>query len=290
MACQPDGRPFGIEDVTEPTLFAPGVISTGAREYGITFSADGRETYFTRSSGGRGSRPSILVSRVVEGAWSQPEPVSFSSGWEESPFLTPDGHRLFFSSRRDVPGWGPVVGNNNIWMVERSGDGWAAPVPLPGEVNKPRLDEGRGAPARSESGPVLLPDGTLLYSTQEEPEHAEDIYVADQVEGRFINPRPLLLNTSGDESSPTLSPDGRYLVFHGVRDVFAPSDDLFLSERTDYGWSDPQPLPEPINGPSDEGYARFSPDGHFLFFSSDRGPGGMSIYYVGVQALGIGVD
>ena len=287
VACQPEpAPPFGTQPVTEPTLFAPGVVSTGAREYAITFSRDGREAYFTRSSGGRGGRPRIMLSRVVEGAWTEPEPAPFSTGWEESPFLTPEGDRLFFSSRQNVPGWGPVPDNSNIWVVQRRGDGWSAPMPLAGEVNKPRLDEARGAPARNESGAIVLSDGTLLYSTQEEPEHAEDIYVADQVDGRFVNARPLLLNSSGDEASPTMSPDGRFLVFHGFRDVLAASDDLFLSERTEYGWSDPRPLPEPINSPFDEGYASFSPDGRYLFFSSDRGSGGMSIYYVGVEALG----
>ena len=286
--CEPEAAPpFVTEPVTEPTLFAPGVISTGQNEFGIAFSPDGREAYFTRSSGGRGGRPRIFVSRVVDGAWSEPEPASFSTGWEEGPFLTPDGDRLLFSSRRDVPGWGPVPGNNNLWMVERGPEGWAAPVPLAGDVNKPRVDQ-RNAPGRSEAGGVLLADGTLLYSTQEEPEQGEDIYAADQVDGRFVDPRPMLLNSPGRESSPAVSPDGRLLVFHGFRDARAQSDDLFLSERTEYGWSDPRPLPEPINSPeADEGWASFSRDGRLLFFSSDRGRGGMSIYYVGVEALGL---
>jgi Tol biopolymer transport system component len=287
-ACESEGRVFGTESVTEPTLFAPDVISTDANEYAITFSPDGREAYFTRTRRGQGERPRIMVSHVVAGAWTEPEPASFSTGWEESPFLTSDGERLIFSARKDVPGWGRVRGNNNLWVVERGPDGWSQPVPLAGEVNKPRVDEGRGAPARSESGAILLSDGTLLYSTQEAPERAQDIYVADQRDGRFVNVRPMLLNSSGDEAHPAMSPDGRFLVFHGFRDVYARSDDLFVSERSDYGWSEPRPLPEPINSPSDESYASFSRDGRFLFFSSSRGPGGISIYYVGVEALGLG--
>jgi Tol biopolymer transport system component len=291
VGCRPpDGSVYGTDElVMEPTLFAPGIVSTDrATEYAITFSPDGREAYFTRSMGGRRGRPEILVTRVADGAWSEPEPVPFATGWEETPYLAPDGRRLLFSSRRDVPGWGPVPSNGNLWMVERGPDGvWSAPVPLSGEVNKPRVDDARSTPGRNETGAVLDPDGTLLYSTQEEPERAEDIYVADQVDGRFVNVRPMLLNTSGAESSPALSPDGRWLVFHGFRDVFATGDDLFASERTEYGWSPPRPLPEPINSPDDEGWARFSPDGRLLFFSSDRGRGGMSIYYVAVEAAGI---
>jgi Tol biopolymer transport system component len=285
----PDGHVYGTDELaTEPTLFASGVVSTDQEEYRIAFSPDGQEAYFTRSPGGRRGRPRIMVTRFVDGAWSTPEPAPFSTGWEEAPFLTPDGRRLVYASRQDVPGWGPVPGNYNLWMVERGPEGfWSEPVPLPGDVNRQRLDE-RGAPARSETGAVLLPDGTLLYSSDEEPERQEDIYIADQVGGRFVNVRPMLLDTSGDEAGPAMSPDGRFLVFHGFRDVYAPGDDLFLSERTEYGWSAPRPLPEPINSPDDERWASFSPDGRLLFFSSDRGRGGMSIYYVSVEAAGMG--
>jgi len=289
-ACAPDGHVFGTDPLAmEPTLFAPGVVSTErANEYAITFGPDGREAYFTRSLGGRRGRPEILVTRFVDGAWSEPEAAPFSDGWEETPFLTPDGQRLLFASRRDVPGWGPVPSNGNLWMVERGPDGaWSVPTPLSGEVNKPRVDDERSTPGRNETSPFLASDGTLLYSTQEEPERQEDIYYADQVDGRFVNVRPMLLDTSGDEAAPALSPDGRWLVFHGFRDVYATGDDLFVSERTEYGWSEPRPLPEPVNSPADEGWARFSPDGRLLFFSSARGPGGMSIYYVAVEAAGM---
>jgi Tol biopolymer transport system component len=223
-------------------------------------------------------------------AWTQAEAVSFSTGWEESPFLTADGQQLIFSSRRDVPAWGPVPASGNLWMVQRGPEGWSQPVPLAGEVNRPRLGEGRGAPAQSETGGIILSDGTLLYSTQEAPDRADDIYVADPHEGRFINARPLLLNSAGVESSPAVSPDGRLLVFHGYRDVYARSDDLFVSTRTEYGWSEPRPLPEPINSPFDEGYASFSRDGALLFFASDRAGGSTSIYYVGVEALELATE
>ena len=287
-ACQPDVGVFGADHVMEPTLFAPGVISTDASEYAIAFSPDGREAYFTRRGRGRRTRPQIMVSRVVDDTWTEAEPASFSTGWEESPFLTSDGERLIFSARKDVPGWGAVPASNNLWVVERGPDGWSQPAPLAGEVNQPRADTGRGAPTRDESGAILLSDGTLLYSTQEAPERAQDIYIADPQDDRFVNARPMLLNSSGDEAHPAMSPDGRFLIFHGFRDVYARSDDLFVSERTDYGWSEPRPLPEPINSPFDEGYASFSRDGRFLFFSSSRGSGGTSIYYVGVEALGLG--
>ena len=287
VSCEQSRAPFGVEASAEPALFAPGIVSSEDNlEYGIAFSPDGREVYFTRSTGGRRGRPRIMVSRVVEGAWSEAEPASFSTGWEETPFITQDGRWLYYSSRRDIPGWGPVRGSNNLWRVERGPDGWANEQPLSGEVNRPRVD-GEGTPGRSETSPIVLGDGTLLYSTEDEPERGSDIYVADRSGDRYTNPRPMLLNTAGDESNPTMSPDGRWLVFQGYRHVFAPSDDLYVSERTEFGWSEPRPLPAPINTPFTEAYPRFSPDGSLLFFASDRGPGRMSIYYVSAEAAGL---
>ena len=65
-----------------------------------------------------------------------------------------------------------------------------------------------------------------------------------------------------------------------------------MSERTDYGWSAPRLLAEPINSPFNEGYPSFSPDGRFFFFASDRGSrnGYWSIYYVDTDALGLGIE
>jgi len=288
-ACEPPPpTPFGTDSVTEPVPFAPERAPTGMSEYGITFSPDGTEAYYARQGGGRRGRPQIMVSRFVDGVWTPGEPAPFSTGWEEAPFLTRDGSRLFFSSRRDVPGQEYARGNNNLWVVERSQEGaWGTPTPVEGDVNKPRPDDD-DAPAMSESGPVLLPGGELLYSTTEDFEWGADLYVAEQVDGAFVNPRPLSLNTRGAETSPAVSPDGRFLVFQAFRELSATGEqDLYVSERAGPRWSTPRLLPEPINSGASDGYPSFSPDGRYFFFASDRrAPGSSwSIYYVETSAL-----
>jgi Tol biopolymer transport system component len=272
-----------------PTELVPGIVSTSAREYGITFAPDMTEAYFTRRS--RRGPPQIYNTRFEDGAWTEPALAAFSGGSDEAPFLTGDGSRVLFSSRRALPRNGDR--SNNIWSTVRRGDGWSEPVPLEGGVNQPRREVGEYTTG-NERGPVLLPSGALLYWTGQDPEWGDDLYVAEQNdEGVFADPRPLRLNSYGDESSPTMSPDGRYLVFQGYRGAEGfGGQDLYVSERTEHGWSDPRPLPEPINGEANDGYPSFSGDGRYFFFASDRGARGgyYSIYHVSVEALGLNVE
>jgi Tol biopolymer transport system component len=290
--CETPPAPFGTEPVPEPVPFAPERTVEGMSEYGITFSPDGTEAYFARQGGGRRGRTQIHVSRFVGTAWTKGEPAPFSTGWEESPFLSQDGRRLLYSSRRDIPEWGEDVrASFNLWVVERAApdSAWGTPRPLEGHVNRPRIDED-DSPAQGEGGPVLLPGGELLYWTTVENDWASDIYVAEQVDGAFVNPRPLRINSGGAESNPAMSPDGRFLVFQAHRELSAIGEqDLYVSERGSSGWSTPRLLPEPINSESSDGYPSFSPDGRYFFFASDRRAFGSSwtIYYVETSALGI---
>ncbi len=284
VGCEARQVGWGREPVPEPTVFAPGIISTAAREYGIAFTPDGADAYFTRRA--RRGPPQIFVSRYTGGSWSEPAPAAFSTGREEAPFITPDGDRMLFSSGRPV--WGSGDRSENIWVMERGPEGWMSPTPLPGVVNQPR-SEIDGFTTGSELGPILAPNGSLLYWTRVDSEWGSDLYVADpDSSGAYVNARPLLINTYGDESNPAMSPDGRYLIFQGYRnaDAFG-GQDLYASEQTDYGWSDPWLLPKPINSEQNDSYPSFSPDGRFFFFASDRGgrSGYYDIYYVEYDAL-----
>lgn len=266
----------------EPTLFAPGVISTEEREYGITFTPDGREAYFTRRSRRGPSR--IMVTRWEDGRWTQPERAAFAAEQDEAPFVTPTGDTLFFASRRPIQG--TFDRSENIWYVHRGAEGWSDPRPLPGNVNLPR-GEVDDFTVGTELGPTLTPQGALLYWTRVSPDWGSDIYVVEPDEnGAFTEPRPLRLNSPGEELNPAISPDGQILVFQGYRRGGLGDDDLYIARRTDFGWDDPELLPAPINSIDSEGHPRFSPDGRLLFFSSDRGGGFDDIYVVSTEALG----
>jgi len=82
------------------------------------------------------------------------------------------------------------------------------------------------------------------------------------------------VNSAGQEYEPALSPDAQTLYF--VRGLPGEGADIYVSRRTEDGWSDPAPLGE-VNTADDELGPRITPDGQWLLFYSDR-PGGMGQY------------
>jgi Tol biopolymer transport system component len=90
-----------------------------------------------------------------------------------------------------------------------------------------------------------------------------------QTLGPFIN-SPLF------EGGPTVSSDGRTLIFTATRDPITQQEDLFISHREnpDASWGPPEPLGSEVNSPTDSEFSpRLSHDGKTLYFGSNR-PGG----------------
>ena len=286
-ACEPPPPEWMRASVPEPVVFAPGVLSGPMRDYDITFTPDGTEAYFTRRS--RRGAPQIYRSDFVEGRWADPVPVAFGSERDEAPFVSADGSRLIFSSRRPHPG--QFQPSDNLWEVRREGEGWGAPRPIEGPVNRPREEVGRYT-LGGELGPALFPDGGLLYWTRVDPEWGGDLYVAfPDDDGRYGDPEPLRVNSYGDEMNPVVAPGGDYIVFQAYREAEAFGEqDLYVIERTEYGWGEPRLLPEPINSTRNDGWPAFSPDGRHFFFASDREDRGgfYDIFWVDAAALGLG--
>ncbi len=275
----------------EATLFAPGIISTDAQEWDITFEPDGRTTYFTRRV--KGERQKIYFSRFADGKWTKSEVAPFSTDVDENAFITADGKRFFFSSLRTLPGRKPANGyDTNIWVMEKMAQGWGQPKPIAGEVNTFRK-KGQNFPAGVENGPFIGKDKTLYYWSKNPKGTDSDIFEAKLRKGKYTMPEslPMPLNTKFWESYPAISPDGRFLIFnaYGRPDGFG-AEDLYISFRLPGSWSYPRNLGEKVNGKYDDNFARFSPDGRYLFFSSNRPKkdekeGNASIYFIETKAL-----
>ncbi len=78
--------------VSEPTVFAPGVISTGDYEVCPQFSPDGTTFYFVKSTPDANFW-TIVFSRYESGKWSVPQVAPFSGHYSDADeFISRDGN------------------------------------------------------------------------------------------------------------------------------------------------------------------------------------------------------
>lgn len=99
--------------------------------------------------------------------------------------------------------------------------------------------------------------------------------------GTWNSPKPIKeINTSYFEGSATLTADGNTMYFVSDRKGEKRSTDIYVSYKNGKFWSSAIPLSDSINTTGRETTPSISPDGRFLFFSSDGhlGLGDLDVY------------
>jgi Tol biopolymer transport system component len=250
----------GAPDPLAPQL-AGGPLSTQYDELNAAFTPDGRTVYFTRRIADRFGV--ILVAHRRGDGWSTPEVASFSGEYADfDPFITVDGRRLYWISNRPVDG-APRI-DFDIWMVEREGAGWGAPIHLEAPINS----------ADGEFYPTVAANGTLYFSSNRPGGSGRgDLYASRVENGRFTAPVSLggVVNSAAFDGDPYIAPDESYLIFTGWgREGGDPDGDLYITTKVDGAWTAPRALGHGINSPAQEYAPIVSPDGRWLYFSSYR--------------------
>jgi Tol biopolymer transport system component len=241
-------------------VFAPGIVSIeDGKEYKITISPDLQEIFFTRRTpNGRNDR--IWYTRLENGALTTPQLAPFAyDSLESDACFTPDGRRLYFNSRRPLPGEETLSERQNVWFVDRTEEGWSEPQFLGPPLNDYR--------------PVyfsIADDGTL-YFTRSSP---REIWYAELQDGEYGEAQrlPDEVNALRDIAHPAVAPDESYIVvdsvyFEGER----LAGGLYISFRKpDGSWTEMVSMHEALNASETDIYAsaRISPDGKYLFFES----------------------
>jgi hypothetical protein len=246
----------------EAEIFAPGFVSTQHHDDMFpVISPDGREVIL-RINGLRDGQPhSVLyATRLGEGGdWSTPRPLPFLTrhrGGGAS--YAPDGSRLYFTSRRPLPGADPATDKSSLWYAERTDDGWTSARALDSPLNEVHLNGGGGIAA----------DGTMYLSFKAPDRDSHDIHEAVCVDGEYPEYRllPGRVNSDGQELAPFVDSTRGFMLFttttpDGLR--------IRLSIRqADGRWSEPETVDE-LTAPEAK-FVTMSPDGEYLLFVSHR--------------------
>jgi len=125
--------------------------------------------------------------------------------------------------------------------------------------------------------PVVTADGTLYFYTQRPDSNGHyNIYRSHLVNGHYGPPENLgpTLNGKFDNADMAIAPDQSYIIFvsYGRPDALG-NGDLYISFNRHGAWTTPKNLGAPINSIALEYTPRLSPDGQYLYFTSNRGFG-----------------
>ncbi|MBE7413088.1 MAG: OmpA family protein [Leptospiraceae bacterium] len=208
------------------------------------------------------------------------EPISgnINTEFQEfGPSISKDGLELYFYSKRKGANY------TDLYKAIRKENKWSIPMPLE-ELNSPYDDgspfifENKSSKSilfssnRDGSKEFIFPNGKIGVS--------RDIYFSDFKNNVWTEPKSLSgrINTSAIEENPFLSGNTLYFTRYPFGELQKAK--IYSSVYDGRNWSEPKPLPFPINDDSSNIAAIVSDDGKEILFSSNRekGYGGYDIY------------
>ncbi len=247
-------------------------INTPYPDYCPVISADESTLIFSsRRNGSTGGNEvtdqglyleDIYVShKNTDGTWSLAKSIgsTINTGDNESNIaISPDGQTLFVSKD---------VNNGDIYFSKLDGNLWSGLTPISSNINSPFI----------ESNGSISVDGNTFYFVSDRKEGSfggKDIWSSVKLpNGEWSLPTNLgpTINTSDDEETPFLHPDGVTMFFSSKGHKNMGGYDIFKTVKNAGGkWSEPENLRAPINTPDDDLYYSQSPDGKRGYFSSIR--------------------
>ena len=208
--------------------------------------------------------------------WLDPVPMPGAintAGGEDSPFISPDGNRFFFFFTPDVsiPAEKQLVDKvTGIWWCKKVNGSWTEPqkIVLCDDVS---LD-----------GAEFVLGDTMWFASVRVGNYREiDYYTAQLKDGVWGDVENVgeQLNVDYGIGEMHITLDGNTMYFHKGDWADINDMDLFMTNRTSGGWSEPVEVPG-INTDAIEGYPFVSADGNELWYTgqSKKGYPGPALY------------
>lgn len=215
-----------------------------------------------------------------------------NSGYNDySPVVFDGGKQMYFTSRRSSTTGGQQNPSDQQFFEDIYAAKWNSEINQWDSVTN-RL--GRLNDKGFESVSHISEDGMIAYITLnntavEDPKvvtRSSDIAeVKWTKQGQWSAPKLLdkTINGTYYDGNATLTADGQTMYFVSERNANSKMSEIFVSYKQGSKWSKPQALPAEINSKGRETTPFITPDGRYLFFSSnghEKGMGGYDIYVV----------
>lgn len=262
---------FAKQHATTQNLRMPlmGDVNSGYNDYSPVFSADGRRIYFTsrraNTTGGMmNPDDQEYFEDVYTGIWNE-KMLKYDSinnsvdringpGFESMSWLSKDGLHAIVTINNTATNAKKVTGSSDIAEVEFTKKGkWNVPKVISNKSINTSFFEGSA---------TVTADGNTMYfvSDRKGDKRSTDIYVV-QRNGKSWGEAKILsdsVNTLMRETTPYISPDGRFLFFSSEGHVGMGGLDVFVSENTGTGWTKAKNLGAAVNSVND--------DTHFVIY------------------------
>ncbi len=263
---------FAAVAVKNPVPFKPvnmgKNINTEMAEYSPSITVDGEQLFYTVKLG---RQEDFFISKKENGQWQKAKnlgpPINTDDN-EGAQTISADGKYLVYTACNRRGDYGSC----DLYFSEFKNERWTKPANI-------------GAPVSSsdwESQPSLSANADELYFTSSRPggKGKKDIWVSKRSkDGKWGKPQSAgdNINTSGEDISPFIHPDGRTLYFVSDGHPGMGRSDIFFSRRqADGTWGKPENIGYPINTDGKEFSLIVSTDGKTAYFASDK-EGGMGM-------------
>jgi len=212
-----------------------------------------------------------------------------NSGYNDyAPILVDGGKKMYFASRRNNTTGGKMNPDDeqyfeDIYLAEwnESEAKWDSVTNSLDRLNGPGFEA--FSYISKDGMKALLTLNTSATDLKQVTNSSEICELEFTNKGKWSTPKPInntSINTSYYEGAATMTADGNTMYFVSDRNAEKKSTDIYVVQRTGKKWGVAVPVSDSINTPGRETTPYVSPDGRYLFFSSDghKGMGGYDIY------------